>query len=210
MSDYKLEHDLVAQAADGDRLALGKLLLGHYEPLRRHVGPLLPTSLECLVSVDDLIQQTFAAAFKGIRTLQNRTAAGFSRWLEVIADNQLRNTLEALRAQKRGGNVRPAGLAAKGQASSLVNLASFLSDYAETPQGDAARHEAAQAIDAGLDALPSTQRRAVRLYHFEGKSVEQTAAALKRSPGAVRGLLQRARQGLRDALGRSSRWFSRK
>ena len=62
-------------------------------------------------------------------------------------------------------------------------------------------------MQVGLASLPQSQQDAVRLRHLDGKSVAETAAALGRPPGAVRGLLQRARKSLRDALGRSSRWF---
>jgi RNA polymerase sigma-70 factor (ECF subfamily) len=92
----------------------------------------------------------------------------------------------------------------------MLNLVEQLSDHGSTPSGNAARQEAVRAVQVGLAELPSAQREAVMLHHLDGRSVDETAAAMDRSPGAVRGLLQRARQSLREALGRSSRWFPRK
>jgi DNA-directed RNA polymerase specialized sigma24 family protein len=46
--------------------------------------------------------------------------------------------------------------------------------------------------------------------YVEGKSLAETATAMRRSPAAVRGLVDRAKQSLRKALGRSSRWFAKK
>lgn len=206
MRETNLESDLIAQAVAGDRVALGKLLLAHYEPLRHHVSGHLPARFERILSVDDIMQQTFAAAFAGIGALQCHSSASFSAWLRTIAENQLKGAVEALNAQKRGGGRRQVAA----RASALVSLANFLSDRADTPQRTAAGREAAEAVDLGLNALPSAQRQAVRLHHFDGRTLQQTAAVMDRSPNAVRGLLQRAKAALRDAMGRSSRWFSRK
>jgi RNA polymerase sigma factor (sigma-70 family) len=92
----------------------------------------------------------------------------------------------------------------------MLTLVEHLSDHGSTPSGHAARNEAVQAVRVGLAGLPSAQRKAIKLHHLDGRSLDETAAEMERSPGAVRGLLQRARQSLRQSLGRSSRWFSRK
>ena len=42
--------------------------------------------------------------------------------------------------------------------------------------------------------LPDDQREAVRLRYLGGQSLEETAKEMQRSPGAVRGLLHRARK----------------
>jgi RNA polymerase sigma factor (sigma-70 family) len=73
-----------------------------------------------------------------------------------------------------------------------------------------AGHEAVQAVHVGLAGLPDDQREAIRLHYLDGASVKETAAAMERSPDAVRGLLHRAKQALRNTLGRSSRWLSKK
>jgi RNA polymerase sigma factor (sigma-70 family) len=73
----------------------------------------------------------------------------------------------------------------------------------------AATKEAIQALEVHIAGLPQEHRRAVQLNYLQGRSLEETATALGRSPAAVRGLLYRAKQRLRVALGRSSRWFGR-
>lgn len=65
------------------------------------------------------------------------------------------------------------------------------------------------ALVAQIEGLPEDQQQAVRLSCLQGKSLNATANTLGRSPAAVRGLLYRAKQRLRDALGHSSRWFGR-
>jgi len=65
-------------------------------------------------------------------------------------------------------------------------------------------------VQVGIAGLPDDQREAIWLHHLSGKSIEETAAAMDRTPASVRGLLQRARQALRDALVRSTLWLSKK
>jgi RNA polymerase sigma-70 factor (ECF subfamily) len=55
--------------------------------------------------------------------------------------------------------------------------------------------------------LPDDQRMAIQMQQLEGKSVEETAAALGRTPGAIRGLVHRGKLELVEALGRASRWL---
>ena len=60
MCECPSDFDLVNLAKSGDRVALGRLLLAHYDRLSRHLLPKLPPTLNRVVSVDDLLQQTCA------------------------------------------------------------------------------------------------------------------------------------------------------
>jgi RNA polymerase sigma-70 factor (ECF subfamily) len=112
-----------------------------------------------------------------------------------------------LRCQKRGGHVRQVSASSS---SSVADLAQLLSDHGETPSRPLVRDEMVAAVHVGLASLPADQRDAVRLRFLECKSVEETATTLERSPAAVRGMLYRAKQSMRQVLGRSSRWFGKK
>jgi RNA polymerase sigma-70 factor (subfamily 1) len=208
--DCRLEDNLIADAATGDRVALGMLLVAHYNELARRLGTLIPASVGHLISVDDIVQQTYVAALANIDEFRFTSASAFAAWLQKIAENQFRDTVDLLAAKKRGAAWRKARRADDPRASSLISLARSVSQRSDTPGRKLARREAIEAVRAGLQSLPSTQRQAVRLHHFDGRTLEETATEMERTPGAVRGLLQRARRGLRDALGRSSRWFSKR
>jgi RNA polymerase sigma-70 factor (ECF subfamily) len=73
-----------------------------------------------------------------------------------------------------------------------------------------ARHEAAVALQISLANLPPDQRAAVQLRYLDGKTENEVAASMGRTRDAVHGLVVRARSTMRELLGRSSRWFSRK
>jgi RNA polymerase sigma-70 factor (ECF subfamily) len=200
------ESDLIEAAVAGDRLVTGRLLLSHAPGLSRFIAARLPAEIAAVASAEDVLQDTFVAAFRDIRKFEPRENGSFGGWLTTIAEHQVLSTLDRLRAQKRGGR-RTHARPPSGHVSSIINLVEQLSGSGNRPSGQAAQHEAVRAVQVGLASLPKSQQDAVRIRHLDGKSIAQTAVALGRPPGAVRGLLQRARKTLRGALGRSSRWF---
>jgi len=210
MSEGNVQQELIAQAIGGDRVALERLLLEHYTRLSRHIAPRLAGPLERLLNAEDIVQETFIQAIRNVGTCKCRTEVSFAAWLNTIADHRLLDAVKKLKRKKRGGDRAevhgPAGDAYR----SMVDLAAMLSDGGHRPSQSAARHEGVQAIQVGIAALPDDQREAVQLHHLGGKSIKETAAAMDRTPGAVRGLLRRANQALRDALVRSTLWLSKK
>jgi RNA polymerase sigma-70 factor (ECF subfamily) len=69
------------------------------------------------------------------------------------------------------------------------------------------REEAFQALHISLARLPVAYRQAVELHYFQDKSVADMAQVMQRSPGAIRGLLDRGRQRLRESLERTADWL---
>jgi RNA polymerase sigma-70 factor (ECF subfamily) len=203
-----LEHQLIAKAAGGDAGALEALLLGRYALLARHVTEQIPASLRSVLSAEDVLQHTFVQAFRSVSSLQSRSSEGLTAWLKTLASHELHHLIELWRAQKRQG---PRGSGAPTwSAGSISRLVETLSDSGRSPSGVAARAEAVQALHVAMAVLPDEQRRAVELHCLAGQTLGQTADALNRSPGAVRGMIQRAKRSLKDALGRSSRWFTKR
>jgi len=198
---------LIGRASQGDSVALEELLLLHYTRLSRHIAPQLAGRLGKFLAVEDLVQDTFIQAIRDIRTCQARTERSFAAWLNAIADHCLQDVVRKLNRKKRGGD----RLAVRGRGgdprSSVAGLVELLSNGGDTPSQSAARNEAVEAVQVRIAQLPENQREAVRLHHLGGRSIEETAAAMRRTPGAVRGLLQRARRSLRDALERSTLWL---
>ena len=79
---------------------------------------------------------------------------------------------------------------------------SFRDDVSRTaigPDEEMERRAAAREALAGLAALPEPQRQVMFSTALEGRSHEEIAAGLGLSPGAVRGLIYRARATLRSA-----------
>jgi RNA polymerase sigma-70 factor (ECF subfamily) len=209
MATEPTDDALLVAAVAGERTALERLLLLHCERLSRRIAAALPTTARQEGIVDDLLQQTLVQAIRDVRNLKARSPGGFAAWLQTIADHRVQDFLRAEGRQRRRGVVQAAILSPGSSAQSMLTLVDHLSDHGSTPSGNAARNEAVRAVRVGIAGLPSPQREAIQLHHLDGRSLDETAAKMDRSPDAVRGLLQRARKSLRQTLGRSSRWFSR-
>lgn len=201
------ESRLLDQAIAGDRWAMGQLLVLHAAELSRHIAAQLPPSLPPWLCVEDLLHDTFLEAYRSIRQFRTtHEGASFVNWLRRIADHRVLRTIELLRAKKRGRG-RPDVPLPCNRTSSMWTLYERLTDADPTPATHATADEAVLALRSHLACLPDAQREAVHRHHLDGASEAETALAMGRSVPAVRGLLHRARANLRQALGRSSRWF---
>ena len=207
MTDHPDDESLLATATSDDRFAFGVFLIQEYASLRSFVHQHLPTRLRSLMDPDDVVQQVVLKAVQGAASLQSHSAAAFRIWLLRIAERQLLDTISSHDRAKRGGGLRRLP-AQPGSMSSRFRPLDQLVTRDETPSRHVARTEMAHAIQQAMLQLPTLQRNAVRLHDLEGQTVDQVGTAMVRSPGAVRGMLRRARITLRHTLGESSRWFN--
>jgi RNA polymerase sigma-70 factor (ECF subfamily) len=202
------DEQLIAKAVEGDEFALGELLLSYAPRLSAYLAPKVPASLQSTTTVEDILQQTFTRAFRRIAQLDPCTPKSLMAWLKTVADHQLQDAVKAQNRKKRGGQRRRVVGPAEAQESSLVDLVELLSDGGRTASQVIARQEAIHAIQIGIAGLPEDQRRAVRLRLIDGKSLAETAEAMDRTPGAVSALVHRAKEHLREVMGRASTWLS--
>jgi RNA polymerase sigma-70 factor (ECF subfamily) len=156
--------------------------------------------------VEDILQQTFLQAFRDVRRFQPRSGATFADWLGTIAEHRLLDAIKQHDRQKRGGDW--ARIEGSADDSRLSPVLDWVAGSATPPSGAAARAEALHALQVAIAGLEPDQRDAIRLRLLEGKSLEEAASELGRTPDAVRGLVHRGKQKLRDALGRASQWIS--
>lgn len=139
----------------------------------------------------DLLQITFMKVHQS-RATYVRGADPFP-WLFTIAQ---RSFLDAQRQRKRSR------LELSGDALPEIAAALDGGRLEEQPEERAAGPGAAE-IAAALARLPASQREAVVLTKFEGKSVAEAAAAIGSTPGAVKLRAHRAYESLRTYLKRS-------
>jgi RNA polymerase sigma factor (sigma-70 family) len=115
--------------------------------------------------------------------------------------------VRAYRRKKRGGDRARLAI-------SWIDVADYVMGDPDgrspmsTPSRIVQTKEVIHAVQAAVSQLPENERRAMRLYYLDQESTEAIAAELDITPGAVRALLQRGRQRLRDLLGSSSTWLS--
>lgn len=200
------DEDLLAQAQAGNADALAQLLERHAPRLRRSLAGTIPRRWQTLLSIDDVMQQTFADAFLDIAHFESRGADSFAAWLAIIARHNLLNALKALESEKRGGARRPIHARAKDE--STFALLEVLAVTFSTPSGKAARAEGLGALQAAIKRLPANYSTVVELYDLDGRPVDEVARQLKRSPGAVFMLRARAHRMLAQLMGSPSMFFS--
>ncbi len=210
MLDTKNQSQLIELAVVGDRAALERLLLDHYRPLAQLISTRLPETIRAVVGVDDIVQQTYARVFQCITRYVPCETATFLAWLASIAENQIRDALRAQQRKKRGGDFFRLEAFVTSEGEQVTNLIDQLIGDENTPSRVLARDEAVQAIQIALAGLSEEYRLAIQLYYFEGLSLEETATQMDRTPGSVRGLLQRAKKKMSEALVRASLYLSTK
>lgn len=198
--------DLVQRAIAGEPLAMDRLLLDSYGKLLARVDQKLPAELRSVISPEDIIQDAYSQAFRGIASFQPEGEDAFYRWLSTIADNRVIDAVRAHNAAKRGGG---RAAAAGPERSSVVALIDLLAVNEWTPSRSAGGHEAAAAIQVALAGLKGEYREALELRYLEGLSVADTAARLGKTEPAIHKLCSRGLQSLRESMGEAAKYLSR-
>ncbi|NLG42472.1 MAG: sigma-70 family RNA polymerase sigma factor [Phycisphaerae bacterium] len=200
------EAELVKQAVMGNTRALTALLERVGPEVRRRIAPTIPSRWRPMVSLEDLMQETYIDAFLDVHTFHMRGDNSFSAWLMTIARRNLVDAVRMLEADKRGQGARQ--LDAGPNAEDLTALEERLALTRTTPSRHVARSENRRLLERALEQLPETYRTVISLYDLQGKSVKEVAAVLQRSPGAVFMLRSRAHRLLSANLGTASLYLS--
>ncbi|HRQ73368.1 MAG TPA: sigma-70 family RNA polymerase sigma factor [Phycisphaerales bacterium] len=202
---HDLEPTLEAARA-GDRDALIRLLDAVGPMVRRRLAEKLPPAMRSSIDEDDLMQVTYIEAVMRFRGFTTGGVSGFLAWVTRLAENNLIDAVRAMEADKRPDPRRR--VQAGPNADSMAQLVELLGMTYTTPSRMAAREEANAALDRALAKLPGVYERVIRLYDLEGRPVEEVAAEVGRSAGAVYMLRARAHERLRELLGSASQYFS--
>src|SRR5512142_3160121 len=177
------DDDLVARIAAGDDTALRELFGRHAPWLAARLRAVLPAA-----DVEDVLQETFLAAWRGARGYRPQGACG--GWLWGIARRQAALLLRRRGPADQAVTALPADLAA-GQDTP---------DPAETALARAGLEEAV----AALGPAGSPEREVWRLMYEQDRPVAEVAEMLGVPPGTVKSRAHRARRLLRAALLRGS------
>lgn len=197
--------DLLRRAASGDRDALRALLKKHGPAVRRQLIGRIPRQFQSVLSIDDVMQQTYTDVFLNIGHFVLLKEGSFRAWVLKIANHKLIDALRMLEAEKRGADSRR--VQPEVQEDSFVALYEMLSAGLTTPSRHVARGETRTAIQQALQQLPQDYRRVVHMFDLEGRPMEEVAEALGRSPGAAYMLRSRAHHRLRELMGSPSKYF---
>jgi RNA polymerase sigma-70 factor (ECF subfamily) len=172
---------LVQLAIGGDAEAFGQLydhyVTGIYRFIYYRVGS--------IGLAEDLTSDTFTRALRAI-TSYNWQGKDFGAWLTTIARNLIIDHFKSSRAR-------------------LELVTDTVPDQPTAtagPEQDALSMLTNEALMAAVNALPEEQRDCVLMRFIQGLSIAETAAAMKRSEGAVKQLQLRAVRNLSKTVER--------
>jgi RNA polymerase sigma factor (sigma-70 family) len=163
---------LVDLVRAGSEPAFETIVERYRRALMRYVSRLLPPE-----RAEDVVQQSFVKAYEAMQ--RDGAELNLRPWLYRIAHNTALNAL------------RDRGLR-HDQLDERI-------DGVERPDQALERTQGLRDVLVAVQALPERQRDAILLRELEGRSYEEIAVALGVTDGAVRQLLNRARNSLRAA-----------
>lgn len=197
----------MAEVQAGNVAAMDSLLLASYDPLRSVIAQQMSDTLrKAQLEPEDVIQETYAAAWASLPKSQFESFEAFLGWLRQIAENKLIDMHRAIVADKR--DVRRQAAAWGVKSGSYVDLLDQVTSPMSTPSRGAARSEALAVLMVRLQQLPEDYRQVIHWRLIEGLPVAEVASRLDRSEAAVHMLFHRALKQLRELMGASSDYLS--
>jgi RNA polymerase sigma-70 factor (ECF subfamily) len=171
--------ELMLRLQKGDEHAFEELVRKH----TRRILNLVYRYLGDAMRAEDVSQDIFVTVYRVRMTYEPK--ATFYSWLHRIAVNHCLNEIRLRKIR--------------------TTLAAPLDDLLQDQQGgkpDASLslRELRQAVKAAIDGLPGNQRMAVILARYEEMSYDQIAKTMGLSIEAVKSVLFRARENLKQAL----------
>ena len=180
---------LMLRVRDGDEEALRELIERH----QRAVIGVIYRAIGDAWEAEDIAQRVFIQVFRSAR--RYKPTAKFTTWLYTITHNAIRNeyrrrsrhAAESLDAMTQPGEAGEPG-------------AQLADSHAIDPSQQVVERELQEKIQAAIQTLPEAQRTAVILCRFEGLPYEEIAEVLDCTVSAVKSLLHRARETLKEKL----------
>jgi RNA polymerase sigma-70 factor (ECF subfamily) len=162
--------------------------------VKRHQGAAFALAYQMVrhrEDAQDIAQEAFVRAFRGLRDFQGQAA--FKTWLHRIVVNL---ALDALRRRVRQpaapyDDAREPGDEAREEAGTRPD---------ENPDRALQARETREAIRMALEELPAPQRAALLLREVEGLSYQEIAEVLECALGTVMSRLHYARRRLQERL----------
>ncbi len=198
--------NVLLQAARGDHDALSRLVKQHGLVVRRRLADKIPRQWQSVLSVDDVMQQTYTDAFVYMDRFDPNGSQSFTSWLMTLARCNLIDAVRMLDAEKRGKGRRR--IEPQPADDSMAALTELLGVTGSTPSRHAARAEACDAVRTAIEQLPDAYRMVIELHDIRGQPMASVAEALQRSPGAAYMIRARALRRLRALMGDISSYLT--
>ncbi len=191
-----------------DELTLHKALMKRAPDIRFYLDLKMPSSLRSGIAVEDVLQEVWIAAFRGLPSFRPEGPDALDRWLTTIVQRVMINTVKAAQAIKRGGRHVADPQGKVDRQSSMLDLFSEVASPDRTPSSEAAAVEAVHSVQIAMAGLPEDRRQVVWMRYIEGKTNDEIAIALKKTRPAVKSLLSRGLRDLKERLGTATKFLN--
>jgi len=185
---------LIERCQKGDRSAFN-LLVERYEDRAYKYAFRLTRNQD---EASDVVSDAFLRVYNALPNFKGQSA--FGTWLYRIVTNCF---LDLRKKQKD----RSAVSLEQSMTMDGGEVQRQIEDPSRGPEQIAEVNARESAVQGALEVLPEFQKAMLVMYHVEGLSYEEIAAALDLPLGTVKSRLNRARLALRDALSGSMELF---
>lgn len=173
---------------NGDKSAFDKLLTQYFKRVLNFIYRYLGNK----EIAEDLTQEVFIRIYHAAPRYQ--PASKFQTWAFTIAKNL------AFNEQRKNKGYFISSINADIQTQEGHVPYQIEDANAALPGDNLMSEERAQTVKDAIDSLPAAQRMAVILRRYENFSYEEIAKTMKISEKAVKSLLNRAKENLKDRL----------
>ncbi len=189
---YKLDPDvrLMLEVREGNAVSFEELVSRYQARLLMVLRHLVGDPQQA----EDLTQEVFLRVYRARESYE--PGAKFSTWLYTIANHVAANSLRS-RSRRHEVTLQSRDSGPMG-ARPLDNMLQASSGQMPARQLDKA--EMREIVQMAMESLGERQRMAILLSKFEGMSYAEIGAIMDLTPQAIKSLLSRARENLREVL----------
>ena len=178
---------MIQQAAQGDITTFKKIVETH----KKKVFYLAYDLTGQVEDAEDLAQEVFVKAFKGLKNFKGES--GIGSWLYRI-------TFNAFIDQKRKKSVRPEGQPQESNERAMELITNPTDQTSANPEVFTESIQIQSHINAALDELSPRERAVFILKHYQGNKIKEISQILSISEGTIKSLLFRAIRKLQEKL----------
>ncbi len=175
--------ELIRRASCGDRASFEVLVERCRNRLEEFVGSRIRPQLKKQLSVEELVNETFARAFESLGRFEGTTEDGFLGWLAGIAKHVVLKEVDRLQRGK------------------AMQLDREPSDVGPSPSKVLRRDERFDRLQKAINSMCPDYREVILLCRIDGLPIKDAAERMNRSPDAVKKLLWRALKELKSRFG---------
>ena len=200
--EQSVTQNLLANARQGDRAAVNRLLERHRVSLKKLIQLRLDRKIARRVDASDVVQDVLMEANTRLQDYLADPRMPFHLWLRQLAQDRMIDVYRRHRGAQRRSLDREQSIAApQFSDQSGFDLMGQLADHELTPAAASIRKELEARFVLALDQLEDEDREIVLMRHFEQLGNSEVADALGLSAAAAGMRHLRALRKLRAILG---------